>query len=500
MYGIRKPLIGKPGTVDKVSSSGQGAFVREHAEGVMERGQVVSVYPDTMSALVSIKAGTVPATLPSRSSAHPDYPTGGASVPYRGAEVLVTEVNGQYHIVRYLPPKDVVALDDDTSSRRVELVYDPAGAEEGYHKNKGYTRRSGMNPSGLLPGDDVTVGRLGNMIGVLEGGVNLIRSHDLAQIITLLREQLVKIVASNYSLFTDFGKIEHTSDDRGASLKLRGAGGTSAEAGNEGWTVRADLGASGDLVNLRVTDFTGFDLARLWASRLGNVYTKTKDHIHEVYGQSAKYVRGKATDLYDSDKTSTVRGVYTLVAEKRFEQRLDSLKRVVANTLFSSVMDDATYMVGGKRTDVVVDGHDIEVTSGPVRMNVGKDVAEDTGVTCSIRKGSYSVSTDESGDLVFSTPQGDIKLTTSVGKAVIGTAGAPDSVFLGSDGATFHVVKYEQLKALFNSLAVALDSHQHFQTPVTTAVTGPVSTSGLFSGVVGGAISTVKSDVVKVSS
>jgi len=502
MLGIRKPLARKPGVVRRPSRTGEGAFVgdQRNSPGKLERGQIIDVFPDTMTALVSCRQGLVPATLPREGSLSGDSPTGGVTLPFRGAEVIVSTVNGQCHVLAYTAPKDRMVLDTESDARRFELVYDAAGGEKGHYKNKGYTRRSGMNHTGLLPGDSVKIGRLGNIMGILDGGINIFRAHDAAQILAFAREQMVKIVASQYKLFTDFGKVEHITDERGATLSVRGAGGAASEASKEAWTIRGDLGARGDLVNLRVTTDTGFDLARVWVGRLGNVYTKTKDHVSDVLGNAKTNFRGTLTATVDKVTTLTYKDYVVTTAEKLFEEKLDSFKRTVTNTSFTSVMDDDTHITGGLKTAIAVDGYDLDVTSGPVQINVGKDATEQKDVDWSLRQGNFSVKTDVGGNLVFTTPQGDVKLTTSLGSAKINTNSGADSVVLGGDIGVAHVVRYEELKAALDAIALALDSHTHtLINPATPGVSHPPLATGAIAASVNTLVPQAKSTVVTVS-
>ncbi len=502
MLGIRRPHIDKPGVIARPSRTGEGGFTGDQRDrpGSIERASVVEVFPDTMSALVSCKSGTFPATLPAQGPVNPDNPTGGVALPYRGSEVLITHVNGQAHIISYATPKDPTTLSATGDARRFELTYDKSGAEEGHYKDKGYTRRSGLNPKGLLPGDWLQVGRLGNVIGVLEGGINLFRAHDMAQVIAFAREQMVKIVARHYKLYTDFGTVVHTTDDRGASMIIRGTGDAVAESASEAWTIRGDLGATGDIANLRITTTTGFDLAKLWVSRLGDVYTLTKDHVTENTGRVDSTTLGTLRSVVTKAATRIYKGPYTKTVEKKYTENYDSHQRMVTNTSFDAVMDDSTEIVGGLKTTIIASGEEKQVTGGPINVVVGADTSEKTGVSVAINKGDYKVTTDISGDLIFKTPQGDIKLTTSLGKACLNTHNAADSVILGGESGNFHIVKYEQFKSFMTAIASALDSHQHYVTVGSPSLTGSVSTSGLFSGIVNAVAPTTKSSVVKVTS
>jgi len=498
MLGIRRPLTAKHGVVRSPSKTGQGGFVGEqrNTPGSIEHAQILEVFPDTLTALVSYQGGIAPATLPLGAASSPESPSGGVALPYRGSEVLVTKVNGQFHIVRYVAPKDQLVLSTDDDARRFEFAYDPAGSEEGHYKNKGYTRQSGLNLKSLLPGDSVQMGRLGNFLAVLDGGINILRSHDSAQILTFMREQMVKIVASQYKLFTDFGKVEHITDDLGATLSVRGAGGAAAEASNEAWTIRGDLGARGDLVNLRVTDYTGFDLARVWVNRMGNVYSLTQDHVSDVMGSARANIRGALSNVYHKSAVHRYKDYVQVIGEKLFEESFDSFKKTVANNSMVAVMGESTNIVGGKRTDIAVEGWDIDVTKEGVVLNVGHDAdaGSDTDVSISIKKGDFNVETDQTGDMTLSTGQGTITIKTNAGQVVLDTGGQAGSVLLGSSTAASSVVLYDQFKSVLGAMAAAIDSHVH------TGSTGPTATPGQLAALVNSLGPQAKSSVVKAAS
>lgn len=119
--------------------------------------------------------------------------------------------------------------------------------------------RGSSDPLDMLQGDDVTVGPLGNMMGVLQGGMNVMKSSPVAQIRTHALQDLVEIISASYRHITSMGDLRIQNDAGKTSLVWRAG----TEQQSQDWTVRLDVGATGDLFNFEVTTPSGNTLARI---------------------------------------------------------------------------------------------------------------------------------------------------------------------------------------------------------------------------------------------
>lgn len=496
---MQSPLVNKSGMVKAPSKTGMGALrpvtgditqpqIRSRG---LERGVVLEVYPDTFSALVALQDGNHSANLLSKSPIDPYSPSGDLDLPFRGSNVLCSRVDGEVHILGYIAPTDPTTLSEDADNRRVDIVPDTVGAKDGRYKNKGFTRKSGLRPKGMLPGDRGIAGRFGNLMGVLDGGINILRSGEQAQILTYMREQLIKVVARNYKLLTDFGETSYIADTNGVSMKFRGGSSISSETGTEGWTIRGDLGASGNLVDLRTTTKAGFALARLYVDKLGNAVTRAQDLASRVMGNASLYVAGNSTTDIKGDATVNVVGDSTEAVSGSITQTGQAFTAQYSGGHSVTALGDRVELVGGQTVSVSNEGVTVQVPNGAYLLDVGFDSTDSLDIDIKGKQGDFNVTLTQSGDIKLDTGAGNITLVTGSGNVVLDTNSSNDSVVIGANAGTYHLVKHEQLVQLLTTLAGALDDHTHTSSGSGTP-TDPITP--LISGMLQG----IKCNVIKV--
>jgi hypothetical protein len=127
------------------------------------------------------------------------------------------------------------------------------------------TFRQPNDPTDVLSGDRVMAGQDGNLMAVLTGGTNVVKSSPFAQVRTHALNDMVEIISRVYRHITAMGDLRITNDGGKTSLIWRAGADQSTEngAGEENWTLRLDAGATGDLFNFEVTTPHGNTLAKI---------------------------------------------------------------------------------------------------------------------------------------------------------------------------------------------------------------------------------------------
>ena len=96
------------------------------------------------------------------------------------------------------------------------------GGLDPVYKRMGGPNWRGGRPFDAMPGDWVHYGTDGNLVGVLEGGVSILKGSDTAQIQAHKATDTVRVVARRFELLTDFGELKFTSDQGRAGFSIRG--------------------------------------------------------------------------------------------------------------------------------------------------------------------------------------------------------------------------------------------------------------------------------------
>jgi hypothetical protein len=252
-------------------------------------------------------------------------------------------------------------------------------------------------PTDMTQGDWAQVGTLGNHVAVLEGGVSSFGS-PAALIQALATSGTLRAVARRIQQFTDFGQLTIEEDQGKTSLVLRAGSNKATQTGmdEQHWTIRLDLGASGDILDFNITEPEGKLLFRLHAGADGRVQIYgdggvdissgpqgTAGMRHDVVGRHTTAVTGDTEHTIGGSRTSTVGG--------------SSSTSIGGNTT-TSTNGDSTEFVGGNR-DVGVGGDETHVTTGARTTKIGED--EDVSVERNITVVARLVHTLEGFQIKF---------------------------------------------------------------------------------------------------
>ena len=211
--------------------------------------------------------------------------------------------------------------------------------------------RSPNDPQDVLPEDWVRRSKDGNLMGVLRGGVNVMKSSPMAQIRTHSLEDLVEIISSKFRHITDMGNYTINNDGGKTSLTWYAGSDQSLENGanTEKWTIRLEVGAIGDLFTLRVTTPDGNDLAKIHMSANGRMELLGAAGIDITSGEN-----GTMEEAVASDKTTKIDGDYTVTVRGNVAETFNKDRD-------TTVSKNATLLVGNSLSETVSGDHGILV-------------------------------------------------------------------------------------------------------------------------------------------
>lgn len=224
-------------------------------------------------------------------------------------------------------------------------------------------------PNDMGPGDYARVGRLGNHVAVLEGGVALLGSPT-AHVQSFGPTGTLRSVARRIEQVTDWGQLKVENDQGKTSFVLRAGASQSTDTGldEQNWTIRVDLGASGDMFDFQILEPAGKALFRMHVGSDGRVQIYGDGGVDLSSGQGgARDVRGEhagpRTMSIGGDDAKTVAGSRTIAVDQ---------------SVTESAGGDVTRAVGGALTEfsagnraVASGGDETHVVSGDVTRTVG---------------------------------------------------------------------------------------------------------------------------------
>lgn len=380
------------------------------------------------------------------------------------------------------------------------------GADDPVYKNPGAANyRPEGTPRDLSPNDWSQNSSSGNLIGVLDGGVNIMKSTDFAQIRTHLLNDVVEIISQRFRHVTGMGFSEYKDEGGRTSYVFRGGSDQTTECGSdqENWTIRFDLGDAGDLFKLELSQPDGTSAFRVhvspdgkadlfaakgfnWNSGDESTSKNLSNEISEIKGNADKLIRGK--------ETRTVYGERNTVISAN-----DS--KSVGNDVVESMMRHFTKSVGGQAKYTFVGGNPatatplndalaFEIVNGSWKVNIGDPTslanpAALAGFDLKTFMGDISMEASVAGNVNFKTLLGDAKLETLAGLATLKTsAGIANvdgtSVNLGPVGPSFAnpVVKgtlhATAMATYLGANAAAFATMTGATTALITALTSPV--------------------------
>lgn len=248
-----------------------------------------------------------------------------------------------------------------------------------------------LAPVDMSPGDWAQVGVHGNHVAVLGGGLTLVGSPT-AQTRSFGVSGVLQHVARRIETISDFG-ISRVQNEQGrTSFVLRAGSAQATETGmdEQNWTIRLDLGATGDILDFVISEPKGRVLFRLHAGSDGRVqlygdggvdvssggagsaetrHDVARDRRANIGGDDLTTVHGVKETVVDQDRTVQVGGVDTTIIGR------DSVRTAVGNSS-ESVGGDSATVITGSSTAKIGNAASLEVgAKASAKIGKGMDVS-----------------------------------------------------------------------------------------------------------------------------
>lgn len=317
-------------------------------------------------------------------------------------------------------------------------------------------------PTDLGPGDKAWIGTLGNIIALLEGGMTVtgspnaqVRTHGVLGLL-----ETIALIQRNVSSWGEW-KIDNGQNGE-VSFILRAGSHTHTQTGldEENWTIRIDLGATGNLFKFEITTPTGQTLFKMFVGSDGRLElfgaggvdissgnSGTKEHRQDIGGSDTKTV--------ESHKTTTVGGNRSVIVGGSSTEMVNTDKVIAAgNDYLLSAARNGVHTYGGSTTEIVNGGLATDATPGAVAKKV---VLLNGGLEIDIGNPALGANITAQAGHALRTYVGDILFEIKTRGSFKAITQLPDSVVLGGSSITSHVSKFEELKAFLTAWGELVD-------------------------------------------
>jgi hypothetical protein len=393
---------------------------------------------------------------------------GEVNVPRRGERFALHYGLAEPYLAYAAPP---LFRGQAPVEHRVNYGASGDGGLDSVYAEEGAANYRGGLPPDVQPGDWLRLATKGNLLGVLESGTTILKASELAQVIAHRTRDLLQLVGRNMDVVTDFGEIKFKNEAGHVSMSLKGGSqqATQTGYGQEHFTIHADLGHAGDLVDFRITDEQGRNLARVHYGADGSITTEGHNKTEQLTGDVLSNVTGNVVEHIGEAKTTVIGGAAS--------EEIAGAKTIAADGVAITSSAHAA-LAGRGRVDINA-GEKLTITAGGSPTAVPGSTAFATVVT----NGSWVVDVGNTAAGDLGAALSGVHIKTGVGNIVLqSTAGdiqlktnTPDSVHIGGQLPIYHTVLFEMLEAFMQQLGLALDTHTHLfaGTPTTPPVAPP---------------------------
>jgi hypothetical protein len=472
------------------------------------RARVLSCNPATHTVDVQVigSAGAIPNVPIMRSSLDPDMRGGSIYLPKPGSiAILSADLEGETpFIIGYLPEggarqAGVGQVDSTTAPGDVAQTTsipigrpDISGSQDPMFSRTGEADYKEGHGADLGPGDWSIQASDGNGLGVLEGGVTVLKAGDLSQILGFKLGDLIRIVARNFELLTDLGELKISSDKGRASMSFKGA--TNVREGHptrDNWDIECGLGEPGSLFYLRFLDAGKNVLAGFSISPTGDVTIegKTISERESATQNSGVKTRQEANEIVRGGDTKEVGGDYARTAVNITQEA--GSKTVETSGVSHSISTADLSTTASHQHNETVSGYRLEkdgppipgrvtgkktvVTNGNFEVDVGNPLSAAGSVgfpatypstKFDVHTGDFLITVNQAGAIVLNAPTGLPSLIPTSGIHGIslnaprvmlgGIPGQPIPLVAGSPAA-----KFDALLVYLQALHLKLDTHFH---------------------------------------
>lgn len=444
--------------------------------GHAERGTVIS--SDSARATYRVHLNSGRTMVMSRIKAHP----GDNIILPNGTPVVVMHDLGLPYIFGVLPFETPAPNLDTENPMSVTDTDGYGGRDPLLSGNLGSNARGTNEPRDLMPGDFVGMGPDGASVAALGGQVAQLRGSPLAKVQAFGADDLVQIVSGVFRHISWMGESKITNDAGKTSYSWKGGTDQLTETGpdEQRYTIHLDVGATGNMIDLRVTNREGQSLFRFHVDPTGKVELFASGGFNQFSGDSANAInpvrfQGTLRELVTQNHEMEVGANQSVdVGGNNSERTSVNKEIIVGQDLNVSCNRNATH-TADKERHVVSNGFGV-LSGGDVTFEVKN------------RK-IHSVKTDQ-GLVITETQGGNYQVLTSGGTlqldhgdgglTVIG--GGTDSIEIGNF-ADAHITRWEELNLALtamnlqlNQMRALLTGHVHpvSLAPVPIAQPSPV--------------------------
>ena len=310
-----------------------------------ERGTVVEVDARRHSYRVQLNSGRMISMTRLRMT------RGDSALLETSDPVLVCFALGVPYIVGVLP-LELEHSDDGPSL----MGQDGQGGEDpAFDRHLPVTGRDPRAPTDLMPGDHAMSGPDGATVAALRGSVALLSGGPMARVTAHGDGDHVAITAGTLREDTWMGFREVRNDGGRTSFVWRGGTDQLTQTGaDEGrYTIALDVGYTGDVINLELTNREGQSLFRLHVDAQGRAELYAAGGFSQVNGSGPGSVHetahhGSAVHEVTGDHAHHVRGRNDLSAEQAITLKSANLIEVVAGSEVAVLgVAKARFMSGG---------------------------------------------------------------------------------------------------------------------------------------------------------
>lgn len=186
------------------------------------------------------------------------YGFGDNSIPEAGVNLkcIITSESGEPFIKSFLPPSSMYGLDEQVDKSTYSEATEKDISQSITASDKNYTaysiseldRKKNYRNNQYydkIGGDIIYNTSSGNMLGVLRGGVNIMKTSELCQLLQFYEDDLTRIVSRNFELFTDLGTHGIYNEEGKTRIHLKGSTGRNSKynAREEKYEFEFQLGA-----------------------------------------------------------------------------------------------------------------------------------------------------------------------------------------------------------------------------------------------------------------
>lgn len=380
-----------------------------------------------------------------------------------GTPVRVDFSLGAPYIDGILPPETRQTAFD--SPANVTDTTGHGGQDPLLNRNMLVGGRAAGEPNDILPGDFVRTSPDNAAIGALHGKVAILRGSPLAQIRAHGENDNLEIISGTYRHITWMGESKVVNDQGKTSFVWRGGSDqlTQTGADEERYTLRLDVGHTGDVANFRVTTPEGNDLFRFHVDPQGRLAIFARGGIDMAGGGRGQHPhRIQGDHLTEIDGTRVLRTTGTVTHDFQLNHELtvgENLTIVCGRDYSTRINSNYDISIGGTSRTTSVGNMQTLVSEGVFSVQT-----QLRDISFNLQRGNYTVFAVE----------GNMDLSFLHGRVIVHTE-LPDSIKLG-EGARSHGTKFEELiqelQRLitdFNNFKLQVAAHIH---PVPGPATG----------------------------